>query len=1175
MKQLTKISLLIIAFAISYSLFSQARVNWPGGMYAMSCDGNQHDKDDYGATPMAIALMYYAGLSDKIVHINHSDHMGNNSATMENNMIISTEGAADRFGPVSQAKVFNCQDGVTPIVNHFLAQAQNASATNPLWYICGGPMEVPWQCLNAVKNNIPNKLQYIHCISHSTWNENHNDADNNHTWSNMKNDFSQVTFHDIIDQNSSDGDNDWNTPRSKWSWLQNSSNPDWVWLYNRSTIKENFDDSDAGMTYWLISGGPNGGDQRGGWPEAKDLFENGGPTGEPTANAGPNQTVADANANGNETISLNGSLSSDSDGTILSYIWTEGGLQIATGVTPSVTLSVGIHNITLTVTDNDGKTNSDQVIITVTGLTAIPGRIQAEDYSAQSGVLTAITSDVDGNLHIRKLDDGDWTSYEVGVASAGDYLFDVRYTNGISEIGSMRILVDGSQIGALDLPSTGAWGVWDNASTTLSLAAGAHTLRLEFVNNSNYDYSYDVNWFEFTAAGDPCENNVGPTVSFSSPTSPVEDNAPVTICADASDSDGSISQVEFLIDGSSVGIDNSAPYCIDVNLTEGSYDVVAIATDNCDASASSATSLITVYHVDPCDGNVAPTISIASPNDGDEFYIGATLTVSANAVDDNLSSVTYAVDGQAISGNSFVMSAASHSITATATDECGESTTSATITVTEKAAPEGIPVPGIVEAEDFDMGAYSDTDAANKGDAGIRTEEGVDIDNKNGVICIGWCVAGEWTEYTIDAAQTGDYLVKYSFSTNANTLAKSFSFDIDGSSIGTVNILGNDPINSVGNLVFDTRELGEIRLSAGVHTLRWTARSNAICYDKVEFEFLGEPDTDAPSVPEGLTASNISSSSVVLSWDASSDNVGVTGYKVFQNGAEVADVTGTSATISGLSCEGDYSFTVSAYDAVPNNSAASIAADITTDECGAEPVSVELSPIHDAYIQGNTGNNNNLIRVESGNREGYLMFDLSSVNGQISAVDLVLTCTSDAGSGNINISKGSHNNWTETNISGTNKPAADGLLASKNVTYSVGNSYTWSLNASLITIGDKLSLIATHTSGNDVAFSSKENTNGPKLVVTYLGTKRATEEIAFSADFELYPNPVNGEFTIELSNVNEINTINIYNAQGEIVYNTITDNSVLHINSENWSSGMYFISVVSNNNSTVKQFVVK
>jgi thermitase len=85
----------------------------------------------------------------------------------------------------------------------------------------------------------------------------------------------------------------------------------------------------------------------------------------PTANAGPDQTVTDTNGNGSESVTLNGSGSSDTDGTIVSYEWREGASVIGTGATPTISLAVGAHTVTLQVTDDDGATATDIVIVTV------------------------------------------------------------------------------------------------------------------------------------------------------------------------------------------------------------------------------------------------------------------------------------------------------------------------------------------------------------------------------------------------------------------------------------------------------------------------------------------------------------------------------------------------------------------------------------------------------------------------------------------------------------------------------------------------------------------------------------------------------------------------------------------------------------------------------------------
>ncbi|MGE6228632.1 fibronectin type III domain-containing protein [Paenibacillus chitinolyticus] len=99
----------------------------------------------------------------------------------------------------------------------------------------------------------------------------------------------------------------------------------------------------------------------------------------------------------------------------------------------------------------------------------------------------------------------------------------------------------------------------------------------------------------------------------------------------------------------------------------------------------------------------------------------------------------------------------------------------------------------------------------------------------------------------------------------------------------------------------------------------------------------GTTDTQAPSVPSGLKATASTSTSVSLSWVASTDNVGVSGYDVYQGTALAASVTGTTALVTGLTASTAYSFTVKAKDAAGNVSAASAPVSVTTPAGGTTP----------------------------------------------------------------------------------------------------------------------------------------------------------------------------------------------------------------------------------------------
>ena len=79
-------------------------------------------------------------------------------------------------------------------------------------------------------------------------------------------------------------------------------------------------------------------------------------------------------------------------------------------------------------------------------------------------------------------------------------------------------------------------------------------------------------------------------------------------------------------------------------------------------------------------------------------------------------------------------------------------------------------------------------------------------------------------------------------------------------------------------------------------------------------------DTQAPTAPTNLNASNVNQTGLTLTWSASSDSVGVTGYDVYRNNTKVATVATTSAAQSGLTCGTTYAFAVSAFDAAGNHS---------------------------------------------------------------------------------------------------------------------------------------------------------------------------------------------------------------------------------------------------------------
>lgn len=111
--------------------------------------------------------------------------------------------------------------------------------------------------------------------------------------------------------------------------------------------------------------------------------------------------------------------------------------------------------------------------------------------------------------------------------------------------------------------------------------------------------------------------------------------------------------------------------------------------------------------------------------------------------------------------------------------------------------------------------------------------------------------------------------------------------------------------------------------------------NGAVEYDDVSVtDSAVSDDSQAPTVPTGLSASAASSSQINLTWTASTDNVVVTGYDVFRGGSLVGSTATTSYSDSGLNASTTYSYTVKSKDAANNVSAASSPASATTQASG-------------------------------------------------------------------------------------------------------------------------------------------------------------------------------------------------------------------------------------------------
>ncbi|MDO6807916.1 DNRLRE domain-containing protein [Zobellia galactanivorans] len=180
--------------------------------------------------------------------------------------------------------------------------------------------------------------------------------------------------------------------------------------------------------------------------------------------------------------------------------------------------------------------------------------------------------------------------------------------------------------------------------------------------------------------------------------------------------------------------------------------------------------------------------------------------------------------------------------------------------------------------------------------------------------------------------------------------------------------------------------------------------------------------------------------------------------------------------------------------------------DTTEDDENYTTTGNNLIPLDDAFLQRSTRNNSTIMKVYADYRSSYLKFDLSSVPRNFTGAKLKFTIDSDAGSGEIQVYKGDSTDWTEENLSSSNKPEKSGnYIGNINGTYAIGKRISIDLDVSKL--GNSLvSLIMVQPDGtNDFAFASKEHPTKapPELVFTYGSADKSPTE-GNPAEFELY-----------------------------------------------------------------------
>ncbi|XMO87947.1 carbohydrate-binding protein [Algibacter sp. AS12] len=116
-------------------------------------------------------------------------------------------------------------------------------------------------------------------------------------------------------------------------------------------------------------------------------------------------------------------------------------------------------------------------------------QIEAEDYSAMSGISTENTTDVSGNEQVTSVDTGDWTEYEITVPFSGTYLMDYRVASAVS--GDLTLFSGATSLEQVTFTETGGDSNWTTIQSASQFYLTKGTQTIKVLSNSN---GFKLNW---------------------------------------------------------------------------------------------------------------------------------------------------------------------------------------------------------------------------------------------------------------------------------------------------------------------------------------------------------------------------------------------------------------------------------------------------------------------------------------------------------------------------------------------------------------------------------------------------------------------------------------------------------------------------------------------------------
>ncbi|MCM0667993.1 endonuclease [Flavobacterium tyrosinilyticum] len=341
-------------------------------------------------------------------------------------------------------------------------------------------------------------------------------------------------------------------------------------------------------------------------------------------------------------------------------------------------------------------------------------------------------------------------------------------------------------------------------------------------------------------------------------------------------------------------------------------------------------------------------------------------------------------------------------------------------------------------------------------------------------------------------------------------------------------------------------------------------------------------DIQAPTTPTSLASTSKTSTSISLSWTASTDNVAVTGYEVYANSVLKTTVSTLTTTITGLTASTSYSIYIKAKDAAGNTSASSNTISITTNSSG---TGTATDLLFSEYIEG-SGNNKALeIANNTGSSVNLSAYTIKKqTNGAGSwSTGLALSGTLTTGSKFVIVNSSMSSSCFSTsaaNISTTateltfNGNDAVGLFKNGVLIDIIGTFNGGTANFAVdVTLRRKSTVTSPSTTFNlsaqwdSYSQDTCDNLASRKVPVAEIEEEAATNEIV------IYPNPSNGNFDIQPGIVDNPYSVEIFSFSGQKVFekqNTTAPEVSVH----NLSTGIYIIKIIKGEKTAFKKVII-